>query len=130
MNLFIIIKNTSNRTLLATTIVEGGADFITELVLGPTDEKLDYRVFGEKNEKQIWQEFKQNFENKNHKNWIAVVDNEKKAAGWPADLSYFIGYKIAKGYYENSEDKRQAVKDLLRIEDPYRILEISKYGSF
>jgi len=52
-------QNTSNRTLLGATIVEGGADFITELVLGPPEEKLEYRVYGEKYEKEIWEEFEQ-----------------------------------------------------------------------
>jgi len=50
--------------------------------------------------------------------------------GWPSDLSYFIGYKIAKGYYENSMDKDKAIKDLLENKNPHIILEISKYGNF
>ena len=80
--------------------------------------------------KKIWEEFKQNFDSKNHKNWIAGVDKEKENLGWPSDLSYFIGYKIAEGYYKNTEDKGKAIKDLLRNKDPYRILEVSGYGKF
>ncbi|TAI48353.1 DUF2268 domain-containing putative Zn-dependent protease [Flagellimonas allohymeniacidonis] len=123
-------QNTSHRSLLGATIMEGGADFLTELVLGPPNVELDYRIYGEKYEREIWEEFKQNLEITNHKNWIAGVDAKKKAIGWPSDLSYFIGYKIAKGYYQNTIDKERAIVDLLEIKDPYQILKVSGYGHF
>ncbi len=123
-------QNTANKTLLGATIVEGGADFFTELIVGEPNPKPKYRVYGEANEKQIFHEFIKNLENTNHINWIAGRDSEKKKQGWPNDLSYFIGYKIAKGYYENSANKRQAIQDLLDVKDPHDILKKSGYEAY
>ena len=47
--------------------------------------------------------------------------------GKPADLGYFVGYKIAKEYYKNSKDKKQAVNDIIDMTNPLRFLELSKY---
>ncbi|WP_299223893.1 DUF2268 domain-containing putative Zn-dependent protease [uncultured Aquimarina sp.] len=123
-------QNTSDKTLLGATIVEGTADFFTELVVGEPNPKPNYRIYGEANEKQIFSEFKENLENTNHINWIASRDDKKKKQGWPNDLSYFIGYKIAKGYYENSINKKEAIKDLLDIKNPHDILKKSKYQEY
>jgi len=123
-------QNTSNKTLLGATIVEGGADFLTELIAGEPNPKPKYRIYGEANEKQVFSEFKENLENTNHTNWIAGRDDVKKEQGWPNDLSYFIGYKIAKGYYENSIDKKKAIQDLLDVKNPYNILKESRYENY
>ena len=45
----------------------------------------------------------------------------------PADLGYYIGYKIAEAYYKNAADKKQAVKDILEIKDFNEFLKASKY---
>lgn len=123
-------QNTSNNTLLAATIVEGGADFFTELVVGEPKPKPKYRIFGEANEKEIFREFRENLENTNHTNWISRRDSIKKAQGWPYDLSYFIGYKIVRGYYENATDKKKAIQDLLDVKDPHDILKKSGYEAY
>lgn len=123
-------QNTSNNTLLGATIVEGGADFFTELVVGEPKPKPKYRIYGEANEKEIFREFKENLENTNHTNWIGRRDSIKKVQGWPNDLSYFIGYKIAKGYYDNSTDKKKAIQDLLDVKNPHDILKKSGYEAY
>jgi uncharacterized protein YjaZ len=33
----------------------------------------------------------------------------------PADLGYFIGYRIAQSYYEHATDKRRGIRDILRL---------------
>lgn len=123
-------QNTSNESLLGATIVEGGADFFTELVVGKPEPKPRYRIYGEAHEKRIFEEFKENLENTDHTNWIAGRDESKKQQGWPNDLSYFIGYQIAKRYYENSTDKRKAIQDLLDVKDPHAILAKSRYEAY
>ncbi|MCK8479776.1 hypothetical protein [Psychroserpens algicola] len=123
-------QNTSHETLLGATIVEGSADFITELVVGEPNPIPKYRIYGEANEKRIFKEFIDNLENTNHTNWIADSDNNKKEQGWPDNLSYFIGYKISKGFYENSKDKKKAIQELLDIKNPMDILKKSKYQEY
>lgn len=120
-------QNTSHRQLLGATIMEGGADFLAELIVGPPKGALDYRVFGRAHENDIWKEFSKNLDSQDHTNWISRVDSTKQKAGWPRDLSYFIGYKIAKGYYDKSTNKEQAILDLLEIKDPHKILKESGY---
>ena len=49
----------------------------------------------------------------------------------PADLGYYIGYKICEAYYQNAKDKKQAIKDILGIKDFNQFLKDSGYqGKF
>ena len=47
--------------------------------------------------------FSQNFGN-----WFYNSDGSKNP-----DLGYFVGYVISKKYYENSKDKKKAIKDII-----------------
>ena len=106
--------------LLYRTLREGSADFIAELVSG--NEKTN--EYGDKNEKQIWANFKNELCNENSDNWLYNYTSVKSK---PADLGYFVGYKIAKEYYHNFSDKKQAVNDIIDMKNPIRFLELSKY---
>jgi uncharacterized protein YjaZ len=99
---------------------EGSAEFIAELVTG--NKKTN--EYGDKNEKQIWIDFKNELCNENSGNWLY---NSSSVKDKPADLGYFVGYKIAKEYYNNAQDKKQAVNDIIEMTNPVRFLEISKY---
>jgi len=106
--------------LLYRVLREGSADFIAELVSG----NLKTNEYGEKNEKQIWTDFKNELCNENSNNWLYNYSTVKDK---PADLGYFIGYKIAKEYYNNASDKKQAVNNIIDMTNPIRFLELSKY---
>ena len=115
-----IDPNSIKCELLYRTIREGSADFIDELVT--SNEKTN--EYGDKNEKQIWTDFKNEICYENSNNWLY---NHSTVKGKPADLGYFVGYKIAKEYYKNSKDKKQAVNDIIDMTNPLRFLELSKY---
>ncbi len=115
-----IDPNSIKCELLYRTIREGSADFIAELVSG--NEKTN--EYGDKNEKQIWTDFKNEICNENSNNWLY---NHSTVKGKPADLGYFVGYKIANEYYKNASDKKQAVNDIIGMTNPLRFLELSKY---
>jgi hypothetical protein len=106
--------------LLYRALREGSADFIAELVSGK--EKIN--EYGDKNEKQIWADFKNELCHESSNNWLYNYSTVKDK---PADLGYFVGYKIAKEYYNNSSDKKQAVNDIIDMKNPIRFLELSKY---
>ncbi len=55
-------------------------------------------------------------------NWIY---NASSAKDRPADLGYYIGYLITQSYYRNAKDKRQAVYDILNIQDARAFYEAS-----
>jgi len=46
----------------------------------------------------------------------------------PADLGYFIGYRIAQAYYNSAADKRAALRDIVRGADVEGILARSGYS--
>src|SRR3546814_8835751 len=43
----------------------------------------------------------------------------------PGDLGYWVGYRIAKAYYRNAPDKRQALREIFGMSDPKAFLEKS-----
>jgi uncharacterized protein YjaZ len=36
----------------------------------------------------------------------------------PADLGYWVGYRIVKSYYQHATDKRRALREILEMTDP------------
>ncbi|HNU09087.1 MAG TPA: DUF2268 domain-containing putative Zn-dependent protease, partial [Pyrinomonadaceae bacterium] len=113
----------NDTTLLGKAIQEGSADFIGELISGGTINEHLFK-FGDPIEKQLWLEFKKEMNGTDVSNWLYQGD---KAVGRPADLGYYIGYKITRSYYENATDKKQAIRDILNIKDFGKFLEASKY---
>jgi Predicted Zn-dependent protease (DUF2268) len=106
--------------LLYRAMREGFCDFIAELVAG-NKKTNDY---GDAHENKIWTDFKNELCNENSGNWLYNYSSVKDK---PADLGYYIGYKIAQEYYKNAVDKKQAVSDIIEMSNPIRFLELSKY---
>ena len=112
-------------TLLRIAIAEGGADFLSELAMESTVEPI-YRTWGRAHERQVWDRF---MAEKDGSDWSDWSGNSGVDRGdWVGDLGYYVGYEIARGYYDQAADKRQAVRDLLRMEDPQAILATSGYA--
>jgi uncharacterized protein YjaZ len=104
----------NDTSLLKAVMVEGMADFLGELSSGKTaNERL--HTWAKGREKQIWADFKREMFFNKANNWIANSDQE--TADKPADLGYWVGYYICKAYYQNSDDKKQAVYDMLNVKD-------------
>jgi len=40
----------------------------------------------------------------------------------PGELGYWVGYRIAKAYYDKAPDKRTALRALLELDDPGAVL--------
>lgn len=116
-------KYEQNNTLLARAVGEGVPDFIAELIAGDTINPHLHK-YGDPIEKQLWLEFKKEMDGTNAGNWLYQGENAKDK---PADLGYYIGYKIAESYYENTKDKKKAVKDILEIKDFKKFLADSRY---
>lgn len=111
-------------TLLRGAIDEGMADFLAELTAGrqPNTRLLPY---GLAHEKQIWADFQKEMLGTSWKNWIANATQE--TVDKPADLGYFVGYRICQSYYAEMADKKQAVHDILTIADYPAFLAKSRY---
>jgi hypothetical protein len=114
-----------NSTLLGMAIMEGSADFIGERISGS---HINHHLhkYGDAREHELWAEFKQAMDGKDLSNWLFQGDRSKNR---PADLGYYIGYKICEAYYNQAADKKEAIKDILEIKDFKEFLKASKYES-
>jgi hypothetical protein len=115
------------RNLLHDALIEGGADFLSELASGPWLDSLSYHRYGRAHEEAVWRAFAHDMHDTATKTWIAS-GSDPNNHGAP-DLGYWVGYRICQAYYERATDKHRAVRDLVRLEDPDRILHGSGYGA-
>ncbi len=117
---------TDETSLLLSALQEGTADFLALKSL-PEASLPPYFVWGAKNEAMIWDKFKQQMHGKDNSQWIANNGSDV-GENWHADLGYFVGAQIAEAYYLQADDKQQAIKDLLLINDAKAILNKSGYA--
>ena len=112
-----------NKNLLQASIKEGSADFIAELISG---KHINAHVhdFANPKEKELWLEFKERMLEESIEGWLYSSPD-----GRPNDLGYWMGYKISKAYFDNMEDKKQAVHDILNIKNFKKFLEKSEYSN-
>ncbi len=113
----------NDTTLLRGALVEGMADFLGELISGSSANQRLIK-FATGKEKKIWDDFRKEMYLNRSKNWIA--NGNQETPDHPADLGYWIGYRICKAYYNNTKDKKQAVHDILHIKNYRKFYEESK----
>lgn len=99
--------------LLQKSIYEGTADFLCELISG---QHINPQVhaWAEPRAGALWLEFQAAMHGTSHEGWLygAAPGSDR-----PADLGYWMGYRIARAYYDQATDKEQAVRDMLTIRD-------------
>ncbi|ULQ56012.1 DUF2268 domain-containing protein [Flavihumibacter rivuli] len=117
-------KNKPEKTLLDLCIMEGVADFITYLITGRYTNPEVYQ-YGFANEAAIWKNFTTEMTGENTDNWLFNTYNAQ--TGYPGNLGYFVGFRICESYYQQSADKKQAIRELMEIQDFNSILRLSKY---
>ncbi len=115
---------TRPRTLLEQSIQEGGADFVCELIAGATIND-HVREFAEPHERELWKEFTLTMNSSDYSRWLY---NGSNSTDRPADLGYWIGYRICKIYYEHTTNKHEALRTILTINDAAEFLKISGYA--
>lgn len=114
-----------NESLLKQALTEGGADFLATLLLGERTMNSATFNYGSKHEKSLWREFYSDLKaGKSFEDTDWFYDYRSNR---PADLGYFIGYKISESYYNHSKDKRKAIKNIIEMENPMNFLEKSRY---
>jgi uncharacterized protein YjaZ len=82
-------------------------------------------TYGNPREQELWLEFQKDMNGKDTSKWLYQGD---KAKDRPADLGYYIGYKISEAYYMHARDKRQAIKDIIEIKNFNQFLGAGRYG--
>lgn len=109
-------------TLLQASIAEGVADFVAELGTGRhiSDHVHEW---AEPRAAQLWSEFHAAMHGTDYSDWL--YNGGSGEGDRPADLGYWVGYRIARGYYQRAEDKASAIQDMLNIRDFEDFLEAS-----
>lgn len=107
--------------LLEACLREGSADFVSELISGKHINNHIHE-FADPREKELWLEFKEVMYGNKKDGWLY-----SQAPGRPNDLGYWIGYKIAKAYYDQAPDKKRAIKEIIRMRNGRKFLEDSGY---
>lgn len=114
----------ADQTLLALALREGTAELVAELTTGrhinPAAEQ-----YGLAHEKELWEQFSRDMGNREAGDWMFVQPSNE---AWPPDLGYWVGYRIARRYYEQAEDRQQALYDLLDARDYAALLAASGYA--
>ena len=112
-----------SNSLLAQSITEGVCDFITFLLYGKCSNE-QIREYGDTHEKELWLQFKGQMSGNDISKWLYNSNSSKDR---PADLGYYMGMKIAESYYYKAGNKKQAIKDMLKIKDFKKFLADNKY---
>ena len=106
------------RSVLEHSLVEGVAEFVGELISGSAS-NTHLQVWTRGREKEISAAFREQMNGTDVNQWLYNgVGTRKK----PGDLGYWVGYRIARCYYERATDKVAAVRELIELKDPSGIL--------
>lgn len=109
--------------LLKWCLLEGGADFIGELISGESINKFEYK-YGEQNLDKLCQEFVMRLKNPDYQDWLYGTSKKDDR---PNDLGYWIGYKITEAYFNKQKDKQKAIDEIINIKDPLQFLKQSGF---
>ena len=103
-------------TVLEESLMEGAAEFTAELISG----EVAYSQFGALttgHEREIEIPFVADEDQTDLSKWLNNGTPQK-----PGDLGYWVGYRVAKSYYQHVSDKRQALREILEMTDPKALL--------
>lgn len=98
---------------------------VTAILVLPGTPEPDYRAWGNAHDALVKQRFRAEMDGSDTSGWIA--NNDRATAEWPAALGYYVGFRIARGYYERAADRQAALQRLLALRDPHEILRQSGY---
>ena len=110
-------------TLLRQSITEGVADVVAEVLTG--EQKRS--GYGEAHEAALWVEFQRDMHRRDYGGWLYNGRSQRAADGRPADIGYWVGYRIARAYYDRGPDKSRALHEMLTIRDFDAFLVASGY---
>lgn len=115
-------RHGASQTLLARAIREGTADFLGELISGLNINRHVHE-WAAPREAELWADFQEVMGGSDNAGWLYTSRDGDE----PADLGYWMGYRIVKAYYEGADDKRAAIRDILTIDDFPAFLRASGY---
>lgn len=130
--------------LLVASIYEGVADHIAMTVTGSVPD-IERDQWARANADMVWPQYASDRqvlkESANRGETLATLSPKARKAfqrwhfnagispsGWPAEAGYWIGRQIVTAYVEQSEDRGAAIRELLNLQDPVKVLEASGFA--
>lgn len=110
------------RKVYAACIREGAADFVSDKITNAISQSALYR-YGNEHFNELKVEFSKSMNTREVSHWVYNYGTNKNR---PADLGYYMGYKICEAYYERATDKKKALQEIIQTRNPKRILRKSK----
>ena len=107
-----------NATVLRVSLAEGVAEFVAELISGNVG-NARHAVWTRGKEAQIESAFVRDMDSTDLSGWLF---DYRSGSDEPYDLGYWVGYRIAKAYYLQSEDRKAALRDIIELDDPKSFL--------
>ena len=103
-------------TVLEISLLEGIAEFVGELTAGQVAYSRNAAA-AVGHELEIETRFAADLDKTDLSDWAYNATPQV-----PGDLGYWVGYRIAKAYYRNAPDKRQALREILQMDDAKNFL--------
>jgi len=105
-------KTTIGNYLLAQTVLEGVAEFVTEKATKQTS-SLPAIAYGMLHAEKVKQAFVLQMFNLGEGYWLYSNDENEFGV---RDLGYYVGYAICQKYYNQAKNKKQAVKAMIELD--------------
>ena len=119
-------RRVAQRTVLRRAVVEGCADYLTERLVGRHPYAAQ-EAWARPRAAELWAEFEQDLEDTDLGDWFYRVPDRPAEPGRPVDLGYVMGAWICQSYVENATDSEAALRDVIRVDDPERIVRESGF---
>jgi hypothetical protein len=111
-------------TVLEVSLGEGIAELVAELTSGSVS-NAHLQRYAAGREQEIERAFLADAEKTDLSAWLY---NGRGTTDRPGDLGYWVGYRIARQFYESASDKRAAVRELVDMADAPDILKRSGWA--
>jgi Predicted Zn-dependent protease (DUF2268) len=121
-------EEVKDATLFQLVLAEGVADYVGERASG-LPRAAQYVAFGATHADEIRREFLAKRNSRDADDIAEFLYGGPKRHAWPHDLGYDVGYRIARGYVGHRHDDQTAIRELLAMQDPERILAVSGYAT-
>ena len=120
-------KKLNYNTVLEKSISEGMADFIAFHLLKNNPFMNEHlHSYGNPIEEEIWNEFKRQ-KDKPYQDTEWLYTGRSTSRGHPADMGYYVGFKILEAYSSKFETIEEAIVSMLSTTNYKKIFTISEY---
>jgi hypothetical protein len=118
------MEDADKPTVLQAVLTEGVAEFVAELISGSVAD-VQLQIWLKGCDARIAPDFRKEMNGTDVSHWLY---NGVGIPERPGDMGYWVGYRIAKLYYQHSTDRKKAVQMLILPDDPQAILAASRWG--